>query len=231
MECYFIVIIVIVILTVIVIGFYWLYKVNFTLSPTGSITENIICIKNGISNVFIYTKGPDRVVIDAGFSLKGMKKELMKVDIIPDVVTDVFVTHTDPDHTAGLSIFRKANIYFGKDSKVKNSEDYNFLEDNAQILVGTIKIQAISTPGHRRGHTSYLIDDGYLFSGDLVRLKANRVKPFFKFISSDHNQLLNSIRKIAKLDNIKMLLTSHSGYSTEFEKAIKKWKTLVPQNM
>jgi len=203
---------------------YWFYKSNFPLSPTGNISENVVSIKNRIANVYIYTNGADKVVIDAGFSAKGMKKELMKMDIVPEKVTDVFITHSDPDHIGGLSIFNKAKIYFGKGSNVKNLDNYKFLEDNDQILVGAIKVQAISTPGHRLGHTSYLIDDEYLFSGDLLRLKAGKVKPFFKFISADFTQLLESLRKVAKIENVKMLLTAHTGYTTEFDKAIEKWK-------
>jgi len=224
MEWYFILIILLGILIVILIVFYWLYKSNFTLSPTGNITENIVCIKNRMVNVYIYTKGSDRIVVDAGFSAKAMKKELMKIDIIPEKVTDVFITHSDPDHIGGLSIFSKAKIYFGEGLKVKNPDKYKFLGDNDQIMVGKIKVQAISTPGHRLGHTSYLIDGKYLFSGDLLRLKAGKVKPFFKIISTDFEQLLESIRKVAKIENVKMLLTAHTGYTTEFDKAIEKWK-------
>jgi len=138
---------------------------------------------------------------------------------------DVFITHPDPDHIRGISIFSKAKIYFGKGSRVKNPDNYKFLEDNDLILVGPIKVQAINTPGHRLGHTSYLIEDDYLFSGDLIRLKAGKVKPFFKFISADFTQLLKSLRKVAKIENVKMLLTVHTGYTTEFDKAIEKWKS------
>ncbi|MFX1477726.1 MAG: MBL fold metallo-hydrolase [Promethearchaeota archaeon] len=224
MEWYFVLIIIIGILIIITIGFYWWFKANFAPSPTGRITENIVSIKNGIVNVYIYTKDSNSVIIDAGFSVKGMKKELRKMDIIPDKITDAFITHSDLDHIGGLSIFTNANIYFGKDSKVKKLKNYRFLEDNDVVMVGAIKVQAISTPGHRIGHTSYLIDNKYLFSGDLLRLKSDEVKPFFKFISSDFTNLRESIRRVAKLENVKMLLTAHAGYTTEFNKAIERWK-------
>jgi len=55
-------------------------------------------------------------------------------------------------------------------------------------------------------------------------LKAGKVKPFFKLISADFTQLLESLRKVAKIENVKMLLTAHTGYTTEFDKAIEKWK-------
>ena len=62
------------------------------------------------------------------------------MDIIPEKVTDVFITHPDPDHIGGLSIFSEAQIYFGKGSKVKHQDNYKFVEDNDLILVGAIKV-------------------------------------------------------------------------------------------
>ncbi|MFW9825896.1 MAG: MBL fold metallo-hydrolase [Candidatus Thorarchaeota archaeon] len=227
MEWYYILIILLGIIFLIVVAIYWLYKANFPLIPTGFISETIKSVKSGIANVFIYTKGSDMVVIDAGTSVKSMENEFLKVDIDPENITDVFITHSDPDHIGGLSVFSNANVYFGKGSKLKNLDISQFLENNEIVMVGAIKVQAISTPGHRRGHTSYLLDNGYLFSGDLLRLKRGKVKPFFKFISSDFDQLLESIRKVAELENVKMLLTSHTGYTTDFKKAVEKWENLT----
>jgi hydroxyacylglutathione hydrolase len=45
------------------------------------------------------------------------------------------------------------------------------LEDGARVEVGTLTVEAVATPGHAAGHTSYLADDGgtrVLFGGDLV---------------------------------------------------------------
>jgi len=198
MEWYFTLIIVFGFLILGIVVIYWWFKTNFTVSPTGVISENIVSIKNRMVNAFIYSKGADRIVIDAGSSAKKVKKEFLKLDLIPEEITDVFFTHTDPDHIGGLSIFKKAKIYFGKGSRLKVPDKFTILDDKDLITVGSIKIQAISTPGHRRGHTSYLIDDEYLFTGDLIRLKAGEVNPFFKFISSNFEQLLESIKKVAK---------------------------------
>jgi glyoxylase-like metal-dependent hydrolase (beta-lactamase superfamily II) len=222
MEWYLTLIIVLGFLIIGILVMYWWYKLNFTVSPTGTISENIVSIKNRIVNVYIYTKGTDRVVIDTGSSAKRVKKEFLKVNMIPEEITDVFMTHTDPDHIGGLLIFKNANIYFGKDSKLKYPEKFKLLADNDIVMVGSIKIQAISTPGHRLGHTSYLINDEYLFTGDLLRLKAGVVKPFFKLISADFELLIKSIKKVAKIENVKILLTAHSGYSTEFDKSFEK---------
>ncbi|MFX1281936.1 MAG: MBL fold metallo-hydrolase [Promethearchaeota archaeon] len=224
MEWYYIFLIVLGILFLIILIFYLLLKSSFNLVPSNKISDNLVAIKNRIANLYIYTKGDDKIVIDAGFSAKGVRKELLKMNIIPDSIKNVFITHSDPDHIGSLSLFSKAHIYFGKGSKVDNQNNYMFLENNQIIMVGAIKVQAISTPGHRVGHMCYLIDNEFLFSGDLLRLRAGKVKPFFKFISSDAMLLLESLQEIAKLENVKMLLTGHSGYTTEFDKSIERWR-------
>ncbi len=224
MEWYHTLIVVLVIVAIVVLIIYWFFKSNITPSRTGLLSENIVCIKNSIVNVYMYSKGSDRLVIDAGFSAKALKKELLKMGIIPEETTDVFLTHTDPDHIGGLSIFNKAKIYVGEDSRVKNQCNFSFLSDNDIIMIGEIKVQAISTPGHRPGHTCYLIDDKALFTGDLLRLKSGEIKPFFKRISRDSDELIESIKKVAKIENVKTLLTAHTGYTTEFDKLIEKWK-------
>jgi glyoxylase-like metal-dependent hydrolase (beta-lactamase superfamily II) len=225
MEWYFILITVLAIIFIILLIFFWFLKSKFNLSPTGKISENIISIKNVIANLFIYSKGSDKLIIDAGFSAKILKKTLMKMDINPEDISNVFFSHSDPDHIGGLALFNRANKYFGEGTKIKNPDNYRFLKDKDIVMVGGIKVLTISSPGHRPGHACYLVDDEYLFTGDLLRLKVDEIKPFFKRISSDFEELLESIKKIAKLKNVKMMLTAHTGYTRKFNKLMEKWKT------
>lgn len=193
-------------------------------SPTGKVSENILSIKTMFVSSYIYMKDSDMILIDAGLSTSTLKNELQKLEINPKKISDVFLTHGDIDHRGGLSLFKTANIYFGEGTKIKHPERYKFLEDREMIEVGNIKVKAIKTPGHRSGHISYLIDNVYLFSGDLIRLKEGEVKPFFKFICDDFEEVCNSLKKIANLKNLEMILTPHHGYTTEFDKDLEKWK-------
>ena len=192
--------------------------------PTGKVTENIISIKTIFVSSYIYMRDSDMILIDAGMSKRALKKQLKKLDINPRDISDVFLTHGDIDHRGGLSLFKTANIYFGEDTKIKHPERYKFLGDEDIVEVGNIKVKAIKTPGHRSGHTSYLIDDKYLFSGDLIRLKEGKVKPFFKLICDDFEEIQESLKKIANLKNLEMILTPHHGYTTKFYEDLDKWK-------
>ncbi|MBD3193760.1 MAG: MBL fold metallo-hydrolase [Candidatus Lokiarchaeota archaeon] len=223
MEILLITIIVLAIILMIILFIYWRFQSIFSTPSTGKISDGIIAITNSFVSSFIYTKESDIIMIDTGFSKKGMKSALNELNISPNEISNVFLTHSDGDHTGGISLFNSANIYFGKDTKIKNSENFMFLDDSEVVKVGNIKIQSIATPGHRAGHTSYLIDDKYLFTGDLIRLKDNEAKPFIKIISSDSKKMEESIEKLARIKGIKMLFTAHTGYTGEFSDAMEKW--------
>ncbi len=202
---------------------YWWISSNFTVPPTSKVTERIISLKNIFVSSYIYTKNSDMILFDAGMTTKGMKKAFMEMNIDPKNVKHVFLTHADPDHIGGLPLFENASFYFGKGTKIGSHKTCTFLRDNEQVQVGNINIKAISTPGHRKGHTTYLVDEKYLFSGDLLRLKEGKIKPFFKLISSDHEKMVESVKKIAQLDKIEMLFTAHTGYTGGFKNSIKNW--------
>lgn len=48
--------------------------------------------------------------------------------------------------------------------------DYQPLEEGNDIIIGNIKIriQPIYSPGHTIGSTSFIVDDQYLLSGDIL---------------------------------------------------------------
>lgn len=198
-------------------------KFNFNPTETGKISDNIICIKNSIANVYLYMKDSDYVMIDAGIFSKSLKNELNKMGINLREISHIFITHSDLDHIGGLSIFNNVDVYIGEGSRIKDPEKFHFLKDNEEVKVGAIKVKAVDTPGHRNGHFSYLIDDKYLFTGDLLRIDKGKIKPFFKIISSNYDQLIESIKKVIAIPDLHMILTAHTGCLTDIENSIDKW--------
>jgi glyoxylase-like metal-dependent hydrolase (beta-lactamase superfamily II) len=81
------------------------------------------------------------------------------------------------------------------------------------VEVGKIHVKAIATPGHTPGHMAFLINDHALFTGDDLVLKDGKVKPFFSFWNMDNELDIRSVRKLAKLRNISVLLTSHTRHT------------------
>ncbi len=122
-----------------------------------------------------------------------MKREFSFLGINPNEITNLFLTHSDFDHASGLCVFQNAKIYLSSNEEPmitrtvarkygifynkKIGRAYKLLKGNDEVIVGTIKIRAIETPGHTPGSMSYLIDDEILFVGDVFKLIDGKAYP------------------------------------------------------
>ena len=68
------------------------------------------------------------------------------------------------------------------------------------------------TPGHTPGSMSYLVNDSILFTGDTLTIQKGKVKPFFWLQNMNTRLQKESIKKLLKIDNVKMICTGHTGY-------------------
>ncbi|MEH7652070.1 MBL fold metallo-hydrolase [Bacillus safensis] len=88
-------------------------------------------------------------------------------------VTHVMDTHLHADHISGgkkLAELTGATYWLPpKDAEEVNFE-YERLEEGQRITIGTasIDIQPIYSPGHTIGSTSFIVDNQYLLSGDIL---------------------------------------------------------------
>jgi glyoxylase-like metal-dependent hydrolase (beta-lactamase superfamily II) len=88
-------------------------------------------------------------------------------------ITHVFDTHLHADHISGGRIIsEKTNATYWLPPK--DAEDVTFeyhpLEDGHDVVLGNTKItiQALYSPGHTIGSTSFVIDEKFLLSGDIL---------------------------------------------------------------
>jgi hydroxyacylglutathione hydrolase len=121
--------------------------------------------------------------------------------LAPESISRLFVTHYHPDHAGGLAPWRRltgAPVFAGRDGAAAiaaGDEEIcglnagrraglyppswhleacpvdTPLDDGWSAEIGTLRLQAIATPGHCRGHVSYLLTGAsvtVLFSGDAV---------------------------------------------------------------
>ncbi|MCA1062860.1 MBL fold metallo-hydrolase [Rossellomorea aquimaris] len=88
-------------------------------------------------------------------------------------ITNVFDTHLHADHiSGGRNIAEATNATYWlppKDAEEVTFE-YAALEDGNKVVIGntTIEITALYSPGHTIGSTSFVIDEKYLLSGDIL---------------------------------------------------------------
>ncbi|WP_335872553.1 MBL fold metallo-hydrolase [Bacillus sp. 2205SS5-2] len=88
-------------------------------------------------------------------------------------ITHVFDTHLHADHiSGGRKIAEETNaIYWLPPKDAEDvSFEYSALEDGNKVFIGntTIDINALYSPGHTVGSTSFIIDETYLLSGDIL---------------------------------------------------------------
>lgn len=194
---------------------------------TQQLTENIYAVQTIISNFYIYTDGESTICFDTGYLPMLIKRELKKINIKTDSISHIFLTHSDYDHVGGIKLFRSGQVYlsadeekmitfkktrvlflFNKRIKIK----YKLLEDGDITYIGKIKVKSIMTPGHTPGSMSYQVNDSILFTGDTLTIRNGRIKPFFWLQNMNTSLQKESIKKLLKINNIKLICTGHTGY-------------------
>ncbi|KYD02003.1 hypothetical protein B4144_2486 [Bacillus atrophaeus] len=88
-------------------------------------------------------------------------------------ITHIFDTHLHADHISGGRVIAektKATYWLPPKDAEEVVFDYQPLEEGNDIIIGNtkIKIQPIYSPGHTIGSTSFIVDDQYLLSGDIL---------------------------------------------------------------
>ncbi|MDR2016944.1 MAG: MBL fold metallo-hydrolase [Burkholderiales bacterium] len=209
---------------------------GFTPLETGSVVDGIFVVKDDFANIFIIQDGTQYIVIDGAIDPATVAKQMKNLSIHPDDVSAVFLTHTDWDHAGASGLFDKAKLYLSKEEEqmidgkkarllfFRNSiprTDYTLLEDRQVVQIGNLKIEGILVPGHTVGTMAYLVNDKYLFTGDILSLKDRKIVPIPAFFNMDTAQAVASMEIIRQLPTAEYIFTSHWGYTDDYKAAIK----------
>jgi len=201
--------------------------------PTGRIAgTDIYAVRSSICNVYLIKTGAGFIMIDGGAGADAAESALKGIGGI-DEIKWIFLTHSDSDHTAGLSRFSSAVIHMAADefplingianrrpsggNKMPAGTDIKkivLLSDNQELLIDGVKLRCISAPGHTPGSMLYLLDDKYLFTGDAFRIDNGKtsVHPF----TMDRNLANATIGRLKEIvNNSLIVLTSHYGLLTK----------------
>lgn len=86
-------------------------------------------------------------------------------------------THLHADHISGgrkLAEQSGATYWLPPKDAIEVTFDYEKLEEGQGITIGstTLRIQPIYSPGHTIGSTSFIIDDQYLLTGDILFIES-----------------------------------------------------------
>jgi len=161
------------------------------------IKENIFQLHFNEFGCCVYVIKLNKKIILIDSSSKSAREELLKdlkeLEISPEEVDILIITHNHHDHIENLEIFTNTKIYKAEE-----------LNENSKIKeIPEIKI--IETPGHTPESKSYLYKD-ILFSGDT--LFHNGYIGRTDLPGGDYEKIMNSLEKLKKI-NYKILCPGH----------------------
>ncbi len=193
-------------------------QAHLTIKETKELTLHAVISFGISSNVYIIKSNGEIALIDAGYGPphSNLIESLSKFNISTDDISKVLITHRHKDHTNGLKqLINKAKpeIYVHKyDAEIiirrlrLNRRLVIRIDDSYNIKIGSKIVKTIHTPGHTAGSTCYLIDE-MLFSGDLVF--ANGGFGRTDLPTGNFNELVRSLEKVSKLNDVEMLFPGH----------------------
>jgi hydroxyacylglutathione hydrolase len=200
---------------------------------TKEIISGVYAINDGIVNMFLVKGKKGFIAVDAGNETERIQREMKKLNIDPEEVTAVFLTHSDSDHVAAVATFKNAKIYLPREEEqmingttarfyiTRNKINFKYepVSDNEIIKTVGLEIKGIATPGHTPGAMCYLVNNKFLFTGDSLSLQSGKAGLFSKFINMDNETQLKSLKKLALVKGIKYIFTAHHGFNDNYEKA------------
>lgn len=174
------------------------------------------------ANAYLIAAGDRSVVIDTGIRSggPGLIAELAGARHEVPPVTDIVLTHYDPDHAGAAAALQRqtgAKVWLGRADaailrgetppptrsrrilalRVQADEPAGLAElpDDAEAEV-VPELFAVPAPGHTPGH--HVVSwHGVVFSGDAVRLSKGALEQFPAFLISDTGQALETAALIA----------------------------------
>lgn len=84
-------------------------------------------------------------------------------------ITKVIDTHQHADHvsaTRELASQTGATLYYSAKEEYKIKAEK--LDEGNELQIGSKKLKVVHTPGHTAGSMTYIVDDKYVFSGDIL---------------------------------------------------------------
>lgn len=119
-------------------------------------------------NCYYVANGEDVILIDVGINTKHVLLRMCALDIRPESIKAIFITHEHTDHICGLSVFCKRfqiPVYLTEGSykgSRLNLPDHlvNMITPNEKVQVGSLSIYGIPKYHDAKEPCSFMVSDG-----------------------------------------------------------------------
>jgi glyoxylase-like metal-dependent hydrolase (beta-lactamase superfamily II) len=130
------------------------------------------------------------------------------------IVSKTFETHLQADYIAGSRDLAKRTgaVFYANDGDFKTSKNpYVALRDGEihSFSLGGPKVRVLFTPGHTPGSTSYVIDERFIISGDMIFINSVGRPDLGGKAEEWAGMLFDSIQVVKGLDPGLMVLPAH----------------------
>ncbi|MDF1567068.1 MAG: MBL fold metallo-hydrolase [Spirochaetaceae bacterium] len=200
--------------------------------PDGRAAQGVWTVKDTLVNLFIIQGNSGLIAVDAGMNPEKVIQGLEKMSIAASDVHTVLLTHTDPDHSGGISAFPNAvrvlssleepmilgedeRIFFGISRSERNplaNEPYTLVDPGDTLDIDGRTIQVVSTPGHSPGSTTYIVDGRMAFIGDAGVQSRGTIVPLPRLFNNDSRLAERTIMDfLNSYDDMEYIFTAHDG--------------------
>jgi len=138
----------------------------------------------------------EAVVVDPAYAIEPYLEEAERSGVR---IVRVLETHTHADHVSGHGRFAlEHGLPVSVHPLAEPSYPFEPVEDRDEVAVGSLRITALHTPGHRPEHCCYLVD-GHLLTGDSL-LIGDAARPDLAVEAKEGaSALYDSLQRLASL--------------------------------
>ncbi len=180
------------------------------------------------TNVYLISNGEDAIIIDTSFEFD----KVLKIINERYNLKGIFITHSHMDHIDGLKYFigKDIPIYMSEETERqiydRNITSYYMIDQDPPFKKGDLNIihvkddeviniigkdvKVISTPGHQKGATSYLISHA-IFNGDTI-FKGRHA--WTTYPTGDETDMKNTLKKLLSYPENYYIYPGHDDLTT-----------------
>ncbi len=193
-----------------------------------------------VYSCYLIKHGDNYLLWDTGFApgtpntgpKESIQDQLAKLNVKPEQIKFVGISHFHGDHTGQVNAFPKATLLIGKNewdgitsnppaqgANVKPFEGWIKGENKVETVAldkdvfGDGSVVILRTPGHTSGHQALLVklakSGNYILSGDAVHFHENLASDGVPVFNHDRAQTIASIQRmkqIAKIHKAKIIV-------------------------